>query len=88
MHTFRNVMEHVVEEKLDELFKTYDGCKCDRCRADIMALTLNNLPPRYAVTDAGELFTKIQYTQKRYELEVIKQLASAANLVKEFPHHD
>lgn len=87
MHTYRNVMERVVEEKLDEMFKSYDGCKCDRCRTDIMALTLNNLPPRYVASDAGELFTRIQCTQKRCELEVIKQLAASANIVKEFPHH-
>ena len=87
MYTYRNIMEIVVEEKLDEMFKSYDGCKCDRCRADIMALALNNLQPRYAVSNQGELMTKIQCAHKNNELEVIKQLAAASNLVRQFPHH-
>ena len=41
---YKNVMEHVVEQKLDEIMKSYDGCKCERCRSDIAAITLNNLP--------------------------------------------
>lgn len=87
MLKYRNVMERVVEERLDEILESYDCCKCERCRADIMAVALNSLPPRYVVTDEGELFAKIQYTQKRYELEVMKQIAYAINLVKESPHH-
>lgn len=87
MLKYHNVMERVVEERLDEMLKSYDCCKCERCRADIVALALNNLPPRYVVTDEGELFAKIQYTQKRYELEVVKQIAAAINMVKESPHH-
>ena len=88
MYVCRNVMEQIVEEKLDEMFKTYDGCTCERCRADIMAITLNNIQPRYAVTDEGELFAKIQCCNKRGELEIVKQLATAANIVKNNPNHN
>lgn len=76
-----------MEEKLDEMMKNYDGCKCERCRADIIASALNNLPPKYVVTDEGELYAKIPLAHNRYDVEVVKQLAAAANLVKKSPHH-
>ena len=85
---YKNVMEHVVEQKLDEIMKSYDGCKCERCRSDIAAITLNNLPPRYAVTDEGVLFTKVQCLKTRYEFEVMKQIALAMTIVRENPNHD
>lgn len=45
---FRNYMEELVICVLDEILARQEiGCKCQRCRLDIAALALNNLPPKY-----------------------------------------
>lgn len=44
---FRNYMEELVICVLDEILDRQEmGYKCQRCRLDIAALALNNLPPR------------------------------------------
>lgn len=41
----KNFMEKLVMEKLDIVINANPkGCKCQRCRYDIAALTLNSLP--------------------------------------------
>ena len=42
-----NVMEGIVRDKLTEMLKTENCCKCDRCIEDMTALALNKLPARY-----------------------------------------
>ncbi len=44
-----NLMETLVLEKLETAFGQIKFCKCERCKKDIAALALNNLPPRYYV---------------------------------------
>ncbi|HWP51466.1 MAG TPA: late competence development ComFB family protein [Clostridia bacterium] len=56
---YRNVMEELVEDKVDRLWKTHTACTCERCREDVIALSLNNLPPQYVVSDAGAFFVKM-----------------------------
>ena len=41
-----NVMEESVLHKIDQIWKTTDYCKCDKCRLDIAAYALNRRPPR------------------------------------------
>lgn len=47
----KNFMEEAVIETLDSVLKDLDVCKCDKCKLDIIALTLNNLPAKYYNTE-------------------------------------
>ncbi|MFV0496583.1 MAG: late competence development ComFB family protein [Candidatus Fimivivens sp.] len=85
---YRNVMENYVEEKVDRLLKNHAGCSCARCREDVIALALNNLPPKYVVSDTGALFVKVTQVDNISEVEITKQVAAAMKVVDESPHHD
>ncbi|KAA0966803.1 hypothetical protein FQ087_11440 [Sporosarcina sp. ANT_H38] len=48
--TLYNVMEEVVRDVLIQYKDQMQlACKCERCLNDIMAIALNELPPRYIV---------------------------------------
>ena len=56
----KNYMEEVVDRKLKELLQDRnDVCQCKHCRLDIMAIALNDLPPRYIVSEKGEVYSKV-----------------------------
>lgn len=83
----RNFMENAVDELIDNVLHTLDVCKCDRCRLDIKALALNNLPPRYVVTEKGELYTKTSELMQQFEVDIIKAITMAALYVNNNKHH-
>ncbi|MFR2153356.1 MAG: late competence development ComFB family protein [[Eubacterium] siraeum] len=55
-----NMMEHYVDERLSELLKDYNCCKCEVCLEDMKAFSLNRLPPKYVSTVNGQVFTRIK----------------------------
>lgn len=59
-----NMMEHYVDERLSELLKDYNCCKCEVCLEDMKAFSLNRLPPRYVSTVNGQVFTRIKQSLK------------------------
>ena len=45
-----NVMEKLVLDKLEVAFSKFKCCKCDRCKKDVAAITLNSIPSKYVVS--------------------------------------
>jgi len=85
---FRNYMEELAMGVMDEILaKQESGCKCQRCRLDIIALALNNLPPKYAVTDIGRAHTKLEATKTQFQIDVVKELTKVIEKVKINPRH-
>lgn len=84
---YRNATEILVEQKLENMWKNYDGCKCKRCHDDIMAYALNRLPVHYISTSKGELYNKAASLSLEFDLEVVKVLAQAMQLVASNPRH-
>lgn len=87
MLILRNSMEELVNNILADIIEDLDVCKCERCIMDISAIALNNLPPKYSVTDKGELYTKVNILRMQVEVDVITALTKAAKLVKDKPNH-
>lgn len=54
-----NITEKLVLEKLDATLKKMNCCKCDRCKEDIVAMSLNNLKPMYVVATKDEIINKL-----------------------------
>lgn len=88
MHQMKNYMEEIVAGSLDDILKDINICKCDRCKLDIMAKALNDLPPQYIVTQKGEIYSKINNLKMQFEVDVIAAITKAAILVKRNPRHD
>jgi competence protein ComFB len=84
-----NIMEELVLEVLNEQWEHLDlGCKCDTCKADVYAITLNSLPPRYVTTSPGRIFVKVEFFSEQSTTNILCQLAKAADIVAANPSHD
>ncbi|MGM0502011.1 MAG: late competence development ComFB family protein [Bacillota bacterium] len=86
----KNLLKNRVEEEVKEILEANDEfCACEQCQADVSALALNNLKPRYAGSDEGEVVlesTDISSTQT--EMDIYRTILEAAKVVNEQPHHD
>lgn len=49
-----NKMEEIVMNNLESILARFSCCKCKRCRKDIIAITMNTLPPKYVVKKADD----------------------------------
>ena len=85
---FRNYMEDAVDATLDEIQEFKDSCRCDRCRSDIKALALNNLPPKYVVTDKGYVYTKVNELATQFRTDITVAITNAMMVVSKNPRHD
>ena len=79
-----NVMEHLVIEKLNDVFSKFRCCRCDKCKKDVVAIALNNLPPRYILSDPAEIDSVIS---KYRSQDVNSALIKAILQVKTHPRH-
>jgi len=81
-------MEYAVLHYLDDVMETMNVCRCEKCKMDVIALTLNRLPPKYVVTETGELFSKVDLLKTQFEVDIVSAIAFAAEKVKNHPLHD
>ena len=87
MYNLKNYMEEVVHRLLDDVIVDIDVCKCEKCRLDIAAIALNNLPGKYFVTEKGELFSKINSLFTQFEVDAVAAITKAALVVNQNPLH-
>ena len=84
-----NIMEALVADSLESLLSRIDNvCKCEKCRLDIMALTLNKLQPKYVACNRGETFAKTVSLDFQFHADVTKELTKALEIVRKRPLHD
>ncbi len=83
-----NVTQALVEDKTDKYVKMFGLCPCPRCRIDVIALALSNLPPKYVVAKPDDLIPRLSMYEKRYNAAVVTQVMSACRKVLERPHHE
>lgn len=84
----KNYMEEIVFTSMKEVLSDINMCTCEMCLLDIAAIALNDLPPKYIVTEKGELYSKINALRQQFEVDVIAAITKAAVLVKRNPRHD
>lgn len=77
-------MFYIIDDLLED---RVDICTCDKCRMDIAALTLNNLEPRYVVTEKGSLYAKLDTLDYQFDVDVVKEVTKAIAKVANNPRH-
>jgi competence protein ComFB len=87
MFKLKNTMEDVINKNIDSILNVMNICKCEKCRADIMAISLNQLPAKYVVTESGELYTKVRELEPQFEVNVETEIIKAAIFVTKNPQH-
>lgn len=83
-----NVMESIIDEKLAQMLKDENCCKCDRCLEDMKAMALNQLPAKYVSTHNGELFSKLTSLMRQNSIDINVAVSYAIKIVSEKPSHD
>ena len=86
-YCYVNVIEEIVKSSVDEFLISFDVCSCPRCKADVTALALNGLPPKYIVVDKSHMSPLLNFFSVKYRSSVTAQLSKACIIVKENPHH-
>ena len=82
-------MEEIVNNRILEMIKDSDCCKCEKCLDDIRALALNKLPSKYVSTNKGELFSKLAALKEHQgAIDLNIAVASAIESVAAHPRHD
>lgn len=81
-------MEQIIEDKVMELIKEVKVCTCAQCCSDVIALALNDLPPRYAVSRIGKVITKLELLDEQTQTDIITTIMFAINKVSTSPHHN
>lgn len=82
-----NVMQSIVESKVDKYIHMYGVCSCSRCRVDVMALALTNLPAKYVVINDQERIPMLSVFEGRFNAAVITQIINACIKIKANPRH-
>lgn len=82
-----NIMQSIVEPKLDHFMRIHGVCTCQRCRVDVMALALSNLPARYVVVTDKERIPRLSLLENEYLTDAMQQIMHACQRVKAHPHH-
>lgn len=82
-----NANEELVRQRLPELLKEFDCCKCEKCVDDIMAIALNNIKPAYVNSAEGVLFKRINSTLPQISADIDIEILKAINMVSSNPKH-
>ncbi len=85
--TCLNIMQQLVEEKVDKYMEMFGLCTCPRCRVDVVALTLTSLPAKYVVVRENEATPMLTVYEGRYNTAVIAQIMWACKKVLDNPRH-
>lgn len=83
-----NITQTLVEQKVDKYIKLFGLCTCPRCRIDVIALALSNLPAKYVVARRHEMVPMLSIYEGKFNAAIISQVMNACKQVMEHPRHE
>ncbi|MEY8426328.1 late competence development ComFB family protein [Lachnospiraceae bacterium 46-15] len=87
--SFVNVMEELLKRQdIDRYMEQYKVCRCERCRADVEALTLTRLPAKYVAAKSGFGTSGMNYYENKYKIRILTEIIRSCVAVREHPRHD
>ena len=84
----QNYMEILVADMMPNIVSHMDICLCERCKMDILANALNQLPVKYVVSKKGQLYAKLGALQHQFDVDIVTALTRAASVVGANPRHE
>lgn len=83
-----NRMETVVKYIIKSYLQEHpEICSCERCFLDMIALTLNSLPPKYVVTTLGDVVTTVDLYGTQSTADIMIAFMKALDVVRKKPRH-
>lgn len=87
--SLKNFMEDVVKEVFQDVKRVRsDLCPCNRCREDVVALALSKIKGRYATTPEGEIFARVEQSDRQVRTDALLAVMQAVDVVSKNPKHD
>lgn len=84
-----NVAEMLVDDQFPEVMRRFpNACHCKRCLADIKALALNHIQPRYVSTHNGNMYERVNMMDMLVRVDALRAMTEAATKVIANPRHD
>jgi len=80
---YRNFRQDLVEEIFPQVAKRMNLCSCQRCRADVMAIALNNMIPKYVASTKGETLARHLEFYTHQKTDVLRELIKTMMTVKD-----
>lgn len=85
----KNYMEDVVIDLINDVWMNGAPiCKCEKCKNDVINLTLNRLPPKYCSSLTGEMWTRLAFLEGQNIADVLAVIAESINIVNKNQRHD
>lgn len=83
-----NYMESIVEDVYEDIVKGFPNfCNCEICRADVICMALNKLPPVYNTTSQGQAYAKLMEHNPQFKVQAMQAVGSAIQKVIQNPRH-
>lgn len=79
-----NIMEGAVLKSIDAVIQRFNACSCDRCKCDIAAQALSNLPAKYIVTNAEKAVDYDEFIDNKL---VMSAIVTAVLKIRSKPRH-
>lgn len=87
-YRFVNVMELLLlRQNIPLLLKQHGVCSCERCMADVCALTLTGLPSKYVVTNKDSISPIVSFYENKFKIPLLTEFMKACSKVREKPRH-
>lgn len=83
----QNYTEVLVSEVLEEVIKNYNICKCEKCIGDVKSIALNNLQPKYFLSDSDEGEKKAFLVNRQNRTSALAMIIEAIEKVSQNPHN-
>jgi len=87
MKYLRNYTEDAVKAYMDRWYKEANVCQCEECRLDVMAIMMNNMKPKYVVTDTGALYAQLDEFEPQNKIDFMTLMSQACETVRKSPRH-
>jgi len=87
MKYLRNYTEDAVKVYMDKWYPQANVCQCEECRLDVMAIMMNNLKPKYVVTDTGALYAQLDEFDPQHKIDFMALMSQACEMVRKSPRH-
>ena len=82
-----NLTQALVEDKAEKLMRQFGMCTCNRCKVDVTAIALSNLPAKYVAMQNRDILPLLSMYEEKYSAAVTVQVMSACKMVMRRPHH-
>lgn len=87
MELINQTMNDVWQTLEKVLAQNPEVCRCEKCRYDMACLALNNLKPKYYVSQHGSIYVKLGQMSQQSCADILTEVTRAVDKVSRNPHH-